>query len=178
MYVCITSSSSVDGHLGYSYILVIVNNAAMNIGVHLSFWINVFVYFSDKYPGVELLGHMVVLFSVFGEISILFSTGAAPTLFHVLDYTCQMEPDWVWAPVLLVLAPDQYLCFPAHPPVLTCRLHPDYFPWASICLLHLSEDSFLHSLIPDSNPKLLYYGSAGWAEAFFPDISLLPKCAF
>ena len=32
----------------------------------------VFLLFSDKYPGVELLGHMVVLFLVFWETSILF----------------------------------------------------------------------------------------------------------
>ena len=38
----------------------------------------VFFFWGDLYPGVELLGHMVVLFSVFGETSILFSTVSAP----------------------------------------------------------------------------------------------------
>ena len=38
----------------------------------------VFSFFSGKYPGVELLGHMVVLFLVFWETSLLFSTVAAP----------------------------------------------------------------------------------------------------
>ena len=57
--------SSVDGHLGSSHILVIVSNATMNIRVHVSFRISVFLFFSDMYPGVGLLGHMVVLFLVF-----------------------------------------------------------------------------------------------------------------
>jgi len=33
--------SSVDGNLGRVHILAIINNAAVDIGVHVSFWINV-----------------------------------------------------------------------------------------------------------------------------------------
>ena len=36
-----------------------LNNASMNIEVHVSFWISVFSL--DTYPGVELLDHMLFL---------------------------------------------------------------------------------------------------------------------
>ena len=39
--------------------MAIVNNAAMNVGVHMSFQMGIFTFFSDIYPEVELLGHMV-----------------------------------------------------------------------------------------------------------------------
>ena len=69
--------SPVDGHLVCFYILAIVNNVAMNTRVNVSFR-SVLSFFSDKYPGVELLGHMVVLFLVFENPPILFSTVSAP----------------------------------------------------------------------------------------------------
>ena len=39
MYDIIFIHSSVDGQLAYFHVLVIINSAAMNIGVHVSFWI-------------------------------------------------------------------------------------------------------------------------------------------
>ena len=36
--------SSVDGHLGFLHVLVIINNAAVNIGVHASFQISDFIF--------------------------------------------------------------------------------------------------------------------------------------
>ena len=37
--------SSVDGHLGCFHVLTTVSSAAMNMGMHMSFQISVFVFF-------------------------------------------------------------------------------------------------------------------------------------
>ena len=50
----------------------------MYIGVHLSFWMRFFSFSSGIYPAVELLDHIVVIFSVFWGTSILLSIVAAP----------------------------------------------------------------------------------------------------
>ena len=42
MYHIFFIHSSVDGHVGYFHFLAVVNSAAVNIGVHVSFGIMVF----------------------------------------------------------------------------------------------------------------------------------------
>ena len=65
------------------------------------------LFFSDIYPGIELLGHVVVLFLVFWETSILFSIGAAPVyistnsvggfpLLHIFTKICYLCSFWWW----------------------------------------------------------------------------------
>ena len=80
--------------------LTIVNNDAVDIGVHVSVQISALGFcFLDIYLGMELPGHMVVLFLGFREASILFSTMAAsihsPTnsvrgfpFLHILSGVC------------------------------------------------------------------------------------------
>ena len=52
MYHIFFIHSSPDGHLCSFHILVIVNNASINIGVHVSFQISIFVL-GGVYPVVE-----------------------------------------------------------------------------------------------------------------------------
>ena len=56
-------NSSVDGNLGCFHVLAIVNSAAINIGVHLSFSMKKFCL--DICLGMEFLDDMVVTHLVF-----------------------------------------------------------------------------------------------------------------
>ena len=53
-------------------IFAIINNTAVDNGVHIPFLISVFNFGGGKYTEVELLDHMAVLFLIFGGISIRF----------------------------------------------------------------------------------------------------------
>ena len=68
-----------DGHLVFFRVLAVVNSAAVNTGVHEPFQIS-----------VRLLDHMVVLLSVFGGTSILFSIGEGNGT--PLQYSCLENP--------------------------------------------------------------------------------------
>ena len=63
--VCMTSSlSSVDGHFGCLHILAVVNSAAMNVGVHVSFQVSVSISFGHI-PKSRITESDVALFLVF-----------------------------------------------------------------------------------------------------------------
>ena len=61
------------------------------------------LFFSNIYPGVALLSHMVVLFLVFWELSILFSTVATPIYIPTNSVG--------GFPFLCIIANNFYLCF-------------------------------------------------------------------
>ena len=104
MYHSFFTHSSVNGHLGCFHVLVIVNSASVNSGIHVSFSILVS---SGVSLGVRFLGHMVVLFLVFKEIVIpssivavsiyipTYSARAFPFL-HTLSSIYCLQTFWWW----------------------------------------------------------------------------------
>lgn len=64
---------SVDVHLGCFQFVTILNNAAMNIFVYKFLYTHTFSFLLGRILGIELLGHMKILYLPFGESAKLFS---------------------------------------------------------------------------------------------------------
>lgn len=65
--------SAVDGHLGCLYSLAVVNSAAVNMGIQISFPDSAFKPFGYNH----MLNHTIVLFLIFWETTTMFSTVSA-----------------------------------------------------------------------------------------------------
>ena len=71
--------SSVDGHLGCYHVLAIVNSAAMNNGIHVSFSTLVS---SEYMPRSGMLGYMVVYYQFLRNLHAVFHSGCINLLSH------------------------------------------------------------------------------------------------
>ena len=56
---------SADGYSGGFHFLAPINNATINLGGYIYFFELVLSLSSDKYPEIELLDYIVVLFLIF-----------------------------------------------------------------------------------------------------------------
>ena len=72
---------SIHEHVGCSYLLVIVNNAAMNMSMQISVWDPVFNSF--EYLEVELLDHMIILFNILRNCHTVFHSDCTILLWLV-----------------------------------------------------------------------------------------------
>ena len=75
IYLVFFIYSSMNGHFSCFNILIIVHNTSINVKVHLSFKVLLYL---DKYTEMEQLDHITILLSSFWETFIWFSILVVP----------------------------------------------------------------------------------------------------
>ena len=156
MYHIFFIHSSVDGHLGFSHVLAIVNSTFMNIGDNVSFQISILIFFfKDMYSGMELPNHMMVLFLVFWETFYVFHSGCTD-LYSVGFFSFSLEVS---------------SCFPhrsLHPCIDLLLTQDSFFLrlWASPRPLHLAVE---RSLSKDPDPiTCAHWPHLSWWLRYWP----------
>ena len=105
LYICITSLSiPVNGYLGCFHILAVGNSAAVNIGVHVSFWN---IVFSVNMPRSGIVGSY------------------DRSLFSVLKEPPSSSPKWLYQLTFPPMVYEGSLVSTPAPALIVCRIFDD-----------------------------------------------------
>ena len=66
-----------DSHLDYFQFLAVTNKAAINIHLHIFFYVHMFLFLWGKYLGLEGLGYLVVVVQLLSHVRLLLAPWTA-----------------------------------------------------------------------------------------------------